>query len=111
MMHPLAIARDELADEVVVRLVRGTLDEFQLEAGDLEMPQREVALGITRMGLALDLGAGKVAREEIVGGGDVLDRERDVIEIRQPVGRRLGMRLVPVRRVPELDQRAESGSR
>src|SRR5208283_5878433 len=46
MMHPLAVARDELGDEVVPGLVRWALDEFELEACDLEIAEREVALGI-----------------------------------------------------------------
>ena len=74
-------------------------------------PSVEVALGVAGVNLVADLGAGKVAREEIVGGGDVLDCQRDVIEIRQPVGRRLWMRLLPIRGVPELDQRAERRAR
>jgi len=39
VMHPLAIARDEPADEVVVGLVGRALDEFELEAGNLEMAE------------------------------------------------------------------------
>src|SRR5277367_4978357 len=105
VMHPLAVARDELAVEIVIDLARRALDEFELEAGDLEMAEVEVALGIARVNFVADFGAGKIAREEIVGGGNVLDRQRDVIEIREAVGRRLGMRLLPIRRVPELDER------
>src|SRR5271163_1472858 len=111
VMHPLAVARDELADEIVFDLARRALDEFELEAGDLEMSEVEVALGIAGVNFVADFGAGKVARKEIVGGGNVLDRQRDVIEIREAVGRRLGMRLLPVRRVPELDKCAEGRAR
>src|SRR5579862_5061086 len=110
-MHPLAVARDELADEIVVDLARRALNEFELEAGDLEMPKVEVALGIAGMNLVADFRAGKVAREKFVSRGDVLDRERHVIEIREAVGRGLGMLLFPIRRVPELDQRAKGRSR
>ncbi len=42
VMHPLAVARDELADEIVVGLVRRALDEFELEAGDLEMARSKL---------------------------------------------------------------------
>src|SRR5271170_1939432 len=108
---PLAVARDEFADEIVFDLARRALDEFELEAGDLEMAEVEVALGIAGVNFVADFGAGKIAREEIVGGGNVLHRQRDVIEIREAVGRRLGMRLLPVRRVPELDKCAEGRAR
>src|ERR1700689_4378763 len=60
VMHPLAVARDELADEIVIDLARRALDEFELEAGDLEMAEVEVALGIAGVNLVADLGAGKV---------------------------------------------------
>src|SRR5215469_6540392 len=65
VMHPLAVLRDELADEVVGGLVRRALDELELEAGDLEMPEVEVALGIAGVNVVADLGAGKIAREEL----------------------------------------------
>src|SRR5580704_669885 len=107
VMHPLAIARHELADEIVVDLARRALDEFELETGYLEMAEVEVPYGIACVNFVADLGARKVAREEIVGGANVPDRQRDMIEIREAVGRRLGMRLLPVRRVPKLDERAE----
>src|SRR5260370_650779 len=106
-MHPLAVARDELADEVVIGPVRRALDKFQFEGGDFEVAEVEIAFRITGVNIVADFGAGKVGREKFVSGGDVLDRERHVIEVRATVRRRLRMRLLPIWRVPELDQRTE----
>src|SRR5208282_6513822 len=64
MMHPLAVARDELADEVVLDFVRRARDEFELEAGDLEMAKGEVARGIAEVRLVGNFRAGKVAHEK-----------------------------------------------
>src|ERR1700733_1599999 len=53
----------------------------------------------------------EVAQKKILRLADILDRERDVIESRESVGRRLRLGMVEVGNLPELDQRAERRAR
>src|SRR5271166_435522 len=107
-MEALAILRDELADEVVFVADAGALDEFDLEPRDIEIAEQEALR--REMWLVAHRGV-EVAQEKTLRLANVLNRERDVVEAREAIGRRRRMRRVEIRDLPELDERAESRAR
>src|SRR5579862_1549494 len=107
MMKAFTIFVDKVADEIRFAAGAWALNEFELKSFDVEISEDE-AFG-SGVRLAAHRGR-KVAHEKFLRLANVLDRQRDVIETREAVGRGRRFRLVEVWNLPELDQRAESGA-
>src|SRR5215469_15270087 len=105
------MARDEARNKIVAHLVGRTLDEFELEPCDFHVRNDEVALGIRQVGLPPPRGGGEVPREEAARLVDLLDCQRDMVEVRKPIRLRAWMRRIEVGYLPKLNESSEGRPR